>query len=72
MARPTKRQQRIRQARELADNETLREIIASRELEIFERWKASDSTEQREICYHDYIALGELRDAIDATANADD
>lgn len=72
MARPTKQERRANQAKELLKNETLNEIFDGREREIFERWKSSETTDEREICYHDYIALGELRDVIDATARGDE
>lgn len=66
MARPTNKEKRRKAAKELAANETLQAIFNEREQEIVSRWKASDNTESREACHFDIIALGELRDAIDA------
>lgn len=68
MARPTSKEKRIKQARELLENEFLTEIFDTRESEIYERWKASTSFEIRESCYYEMTALEGLRDAIDATA----
>ena len=68
MARPTSKEKRIKQARELLENETLIGIFEARDREIYERWKSSNTTEKRETCYYEIRALEELRDAIDATA----
>lgn len=67
MARPTVTAKRRKQAKELATNETLLWIFAEREREIYERWKASEDTASRELCFYDITALEGLRDAIDAT-----
>jgi len=68
VARPTSKEKRIKQARELLENETLIGIFEARDREIYERWKSSNTTEKRETCYYEIRALEELRDAIDATA----
>ena len=72
MARPTKKQTRIKQARELLENDALGSIFKERELEIIERWKASTTVERREWCYSEITALAGLRDAIYATATDND
>ncbi len=64
MARPTKKQRQIKQAQELLENQTLREIFEERKQEIQERWQASATPEQREACYYEITALEGLRDAI--------
>ncbi len=71
MSRPTQRQKQIKQAKALLENETLQHIFDTRDQEIVERWKASNSTEKRESCYYEITALQELRDAIYATATDD-
>ncbi len=68
MARPTRKQQRIKDAKELLENNTLTEIFETREREIIEAWKTSRGPEMREACYYEITALQGLRDAIDATA----
>ncbi len=68
MARPTKSQRRIKQATELLENATLHEIFDQRESDIISRWKSSNTVDQRESCYADMVALGELKDAIDTAA----
>lgn len=72
MARPTNKQIRINQARELLENKTLLSMFAERELEIVERWKASTTVERRETCYFEITALAGLKDAIYATATDTD
>ncbi len=67
MARLTVKAGRIKQAKELLENETLRHIFDEREREICERWKGSDTVEKRESCYFEITALEGLRDAIYAT-----
>lgn len=69
MARPTSKQKRTKQAKELLENETLTEIFEEREQEIIDRWKGSNTVEKRETCYHELTALEGLRDAIYATGN---
>jgi hypothetical protein len=69
MARPTKRQRQIKQAKELLANETLREIFDARKQEIFERWQASQTTELREACWYEFTALEGLNDGIYALGN---
>lgn len=71
MARPTTKQMRIKQAKDLLENETLRFIFDERDREIVERWKGADSVEKREACYFEITALQGLRDAIDATSTDD-
>ncbi len=68
MTRLSKKARRIKQAKELEQNETLREIFATREQEIIDAWKAGDTTEKREACYYEFRALEGLRDGIYATA----
>ncbi len=68
MARPTSKQTRIKQAAELLENETLQYIFDEREREIYDRWKASETVEERESCYFEIKALEGLRDAIYATS----
>ena len=68
MARPNVKQKRIKEARELLENETLTDIFDTRDREIYDRWKSSTSFEVREACYYEITALQGLRDAIDATA----
>ena len=67
MARPTNKQIRARQARELLENTTLISIFDEREQEIVERWKVSATVESREACYFEMTALAGLRDSIYAT-----
>lgn len=64
MARPTKRQRQIKQAKELLENETLREIFEARKQEIVERWQSSQTTADREACWYEITALEGLNDAI--------
>lgn len=68
MARLTSKQRMIKLATELLNNEALISIFDSRQLEIVERWKCSDTVEKREACYYEICALEGLRDAIYATA----
>ena len=68
MARPTSKETRIKQAKELLENPVLNAIFREREREIYERWKGSTGFEAREACYYEITALEGLRDAIDATA----
>jgi hypothetical protein len=72
MARPTNKQIRIKQARELLENKTLLRIFEDRENEIVERWIGSTTVERRETCYFEITALAGLKDAIYATATDDD
>lgn len=72
MARLTKKQTLTKQAAELLENAALSSIFASRELEIFERWKTSNTVEKREMCYFEITALAGLRDAIYATGTDKD
>ena len=72
MARPTAKKQRINQAKELLENETLSSIFDEREREIVERWKVSTTVERRESCYHEITALAGLKDAIYATGTDTD
>ena len=72
MARPTAKKQRIKQAQELLENETLRSIFDEREQEIVERWKVSTTVERRESCYYEIMALANLRDALYATGTDTD
>lgn len=72
MARLTKKAQRIKQANELLENEALSDIFESRERDIIESWKGSETLEKRESCYYEITALEELRDSIYATATDDD
>ena len=67
MARPTSKQKRIKDARELLENETLAWIFDEREREIYERWKGCGAVEEREACHLELTALEGLRDAIYAT-----
>lgn len=64
MARPTAKQKRIKQAKELLENETLQSIFEERKQDIRDRWQASDTPERREACYYEITALEGLRDAI--------
>ena len=66
MARPTNKEKRAKEARELLDNKTLAGIFEARDREIYERWKGSNTVEKRETCYYEITALEGLRDAIDA------
>ncbi len=68
MSRLTIKARRIKQAKDLQQNETLTHIFATREQEIIDRWKGGGSTEIREACYYEIRALEGLRDAIYATA----
>lgn len=72
MARPTTKQQRIKQAQELLENETLQSIFDERELEIIDCWKGSDTVETREACHFEMTALAGLKDAIYATGTDND
>lgn len=69
MARPTSKEKRQNQATALLENETLLAIFDERELEIIDRWRGSDSVEERESCHSDLTALEGLRDAIYAAGN---
>ncbi len=64
MGRPTKHQRQIKEAKELLENETLREIFETRKQEICERWQASQTPADREACWYELTALEGLNDAI--------
>lgn len=70
MARPNKRDVRAREAREIHENGTLREIFDERAASIRSAWEAAQTVEQREQCHADIRALNELKDAIYAAATA--
>ena len=72
MPRPTKKQQRIKEAKKLLENQTLLEIFSERDREIYERWKGSANAGVREECYHEIRALDGLRDAIYAAGTDED
>lgn len=72
VARPTNKQQRIKQARELLENETLRSIFDEREREIIDCWRGCATVESREACHFELTALQGLRDAIYATGTDQD
>ncbi len=64
MARLNKKQRQIKEAAELLQNETLKEIFESRKQEIFDRWQGSNTLDKREACFYELTALEGLRDAI--------
>lgn len=64
MPRPTNKQRRLKQAKELLENETLYEIFEERKQEIRDRWQSSDTPEKRESCFYEITALEGLKDAI--------
>lgn len=63
---------RGRRARDLIDNETLREALTAMEEDATARWQASPSrdTEGREVLYHHMQAILELRVTLESWAEA--
>jgi hypothetical protein len=72
MARPTKKQRQIKEARELLANETLKEIFEERKQEIRDRWQSSTTRDEREACFFEITALEGLKDGIYAIGTDDD
>jgi hypothetical protein len=70
MARPSSKQVRAREAREISDNGTLRVIFDERAADIRSKWESSRTIDERETCHADIRALNELKDAIYAAATA--
>lgn len=69
MARPTKQEQRTKQAKDLHESDVLKEIFRQREADIVGAWKSSGSAEQRETHHSDIKALGRLKEYIYAAAS---
>lgn len=70
MARPSSKQVRAREAREINENGTLRVLFEEREAAIRSAWAAAPTVEQREACHADIRALNELKDYIYAAATS--
>jgi len=70
MVRPTNKQKRKSDAKELLDNVALIEIFAGLKEELRDKWQTSTTTDSREAVYYEITALELLRDEIRARAES--
>lgn len=69
MARPTNKQIRKREARELLENKTLKAIFDEQETKIKDAWTCCEDRDDREKLHMELYALNELKEYIYACAN---
>lgn len=69
MGRPTNKQRRIKDAKDLLECKTLQDMFDEREAQIVGTWKSERDPLARERLHIEVQALSELKDYIYATAN---
>lgn len=68
MARPTNKQKRAREAKELVENATLWDLLEERAEIARKDWEAASTVEAREACHQRIKAVRELRDYVHGTS----